>query len=87
MNDNNYRVFLKTNQGSFLLAVGPTVNGLVKQIGQWLKGETGKYIADGELDSVELQHLDDNGDVLGVESLPVEKRTQIITAAEQMGAR
>ncbi len=85
-NDNKYMIFVKARQGVFMVAAGPTVNGLLTQIGDWLD-KAGKYVSDDELIDVEVRELDKLGGIVNYERLPVDKRTGIIKAAKQLGAR
>lgn len=86
MNNDKYRVFLKTKQGNFLMVSTPTVNGLIKKITDWLK-TSGKRIMDEEVVDVEMMTLDDNGNVVQSERLPVEKVSEITSKAVLLGAR
>lgn len=86
MNTEKYRVYLKTTKGSFTIATGSSVNGLLTAIGDWLDGP-GAQIKDNELDTVRLQTLDKNGNLISEEVGPVTKRNQISKVAEELGAR
>lgn len=86
MNNDKYRVYLKTKQGVYLVATGTSVNGLLKQIGDWLDTK-GKYLIDDDIIDIELQQLDSNGNFVDSERLPVERRSKILATAEELGAR
>lgn len=86
MNNDKYRIYLRTRAGSQMIANGTSVNGLLTQIGDFLEG-VGKDIKDDQLISLTMQTLDPNGGLISEERGPVEKRKQIAKVAEALGAR
>lgn len=86
MNDDKYRVYLKTRTNNYTIANGTTVNGLLTKIGDWL--EAHPEIKDDELVSVTMQTLAKLGGLVKEEERgPVNKRSQISKVAEALGAR
>lgn len=86
MNDDKYRVYLKTRTNNYTIATGTSVNGLLTKIGDWL--ERHPEIRDEDLVSITMQTLAKNGGLVKEEERgPVNKRKQISKVAEALGAR